>query len=102
MSKKIPHAGDIESPNLRFGHFKVIIGYVRKYKPKQINSVSYNTIPLLRNAGSQPFKQYSLGLSKDLTPPLSPKYYKNFEILGANLCAFYLDPSIVQRFAPFY
>ena len=102
MSQKILHTGDTESPNLRFVHFKLIIGYVKKDKPKQIDSVSDTPIPLIRNAGSQPFKQYSLGFSKDLTPPLSPKYYKIFEILGENLCAFYLEPSIVQRFAPFY
>ena len=92
MSKKIPHAGDIESPNLRFGHFKVIIGYVRKYKPKQINSVSYNTIPLLRNAGSQPFKQYSLYLSKDLTLLLSHKYYKKFTFWAQISVLFILLP----------
>ena len=40
-------------------------------------------------------------MSKDLTPFLSPKYYKNHDILGANLCTFHLDPLIVQRFAPF-
>ena len=26
---------------------------------------------------------------------------QNIDILGANLCTFHLDPSIVQRFAPF-
>ena len=34
----------------------------------------------------------AINLSKDLTPLSSPKYYKNCDIL---------DPSIVQRFAPF-
>ena len=48
MSQKILHTGDTESPNLRFVHFKLIIGYVKKDKPKQIDSVSDTPIPLTK------------------------------------------------------